>query len=129
MSTVEAIDAFKKKIKDRFGPIPKEVNNLFKLLEINWLCRQLGFERMIYKNRKLRCYFITNPQSPFYETEIFGRFMQFIAIKGGNYGITMKKSNKYLIMVKDKVNSLNQVQEALEIVAKEVIEPSVEVTV
>ena len=120
LKTLAEIEAFKKKMKDRFGPIPKAVNNLFKLLEINWICKQLGFERLIYKNRKLRCYFITNPQSPFYETEIFGRFMQFIAVKGGASGITMKKSNRYLIMVKDGVNSLSQVHDVLRLVDKEV---------
>jgi hypothetical protein len=46
--------------------------------------------------------------------------MQFIAVKGGASGITMKKSNRYLIMVKDGVNSLSQVHDVLRLVDKEV---------
>lgn len=124
LKTKEAIEEYRKKLEDRFGPVPKAVNNLFRVLEITWICKQLGFERMIYKNRKLRCYFVTNPQSPFYETAIFQRFLQFIATRGQSIGVSMKKSNKYLIMVKDGVNSLKQVMDVLLKVQVEVSEHS-----
>ncbi|MBT8221276.1 MAG: transcription-repair coupling factor, partial [Bacteroidia bacterium] len=125
IKTLEKLEEFKKKMEDRFGPIPKAVSSLFMMLQINWKCRTLGFERLIYKNKKLRCYFITNPQSPFYETDLFQKFMQFIATKGVGFGLSMKKSNRHLILVKDNLKSLKAVYASLKFLEEELVEEPV----
>ncbi len=107
IETEEGITEFTKNLVDRFGKLPKEVHHLFDGLRTRWVCKRLGFERLILKNRKLRCYFITNPQSPFYETEIFNNMLQYIATQGHKSGLSFKKSNKYFIMVKDGVAKLD----------------------
>ncbi|HEB62525.1 MAG TPA: transcription-repair coupling factor, partial [Bacteroidetes bacterium] len=62
----EHLEKFAAKLKDRFGKIPRQVNELFDALRLRWVCKQLGFERVILKNQKLRCYFISDPQSSFF---------------------------------------------------------------
>src|SRR5690606_438585 len=55
IETEAELAAFADKLKDRFGPVPAEVRELFEGLKLRWLCKELGFERLILKNRKLRC--------------------------------------------------------------------------
>jgi len=78
----EAVDAYRKKLKDRFGKIPKQVDELFNGLRLRWLCSKMGFEKLSLKKKKLRCYFVRNPQSTFYQTKLFNRFMDFMNTDG-----------------------------------------------
>ncbi|MCB9307719.1 MAG: transcription-repair coupling factor [Lewinellaceae bacterium] len=120
LNTIESeedIEKFAKRLEDRFGKIPKQVNALFEALRLQWTCKKLGFERLILKGGKLRCYFIGDPQSSFYETELFGKIMAFVQQKGRIMGLSMKQTNKELIMVQDEIRSLKQVKATLEQVA------------
>lgn len=110
----EAIQAFSARMKDRFGPIPKQVEALFEGLRVRWLCKQLGFERIILKNGKLRCYFIENAQSPYYESPRFQNIFAYIGGKGKSLGLTFKQSARHLIMIKEGTGTLTQTKKVLE---------------
>jgi transcription-repair coupling factor (superfamily II helicase) len=43
---VEEIEGFAAELVDRFGPLPKEVENLLQVVAIKQLCRQAGAERV-----------------------------------------------------------------------------------
>jgi transcription-repair coupling factor (superfamily II helicase) len=108
------IEKFAQRLEDRFGKVPKQVNALFEALRLQWLCKKLGFDRLILKGGKLRCYFLGDPQSSFYETEQFQKIMIFIQQKGRIMGLSLKQTNKELIMVQDEVWSLKGVKAMLE---------------
>ncbi|MEM6700473.1 MAG: TRCF domain-containing protein, partial [Bacteroidota bacterium] len=114
------IEKFKAMLRDRFGRIPAEVMELFEGLRLRWISKSLGFERIILKNNKLRCYFVENPQSPFYESQFFQDFFGFIAAKGGKHQISFKKTNRHLIVVRDNVRSLKGARKVLEKIKREV---------
>lgn len=42
----EEIDGFAAEMIDRFGPLPSEVENLLRIVEIKALCRRAGIERV-----------------------------------------------------------------------------------
>jgi len=108
------VAAFAKHLEDRFGKIPKPVSVLFEALRLQWMCKQLGFERLILKGGKLRCYFISDAQSSFFETALYQKILQFMATKGRIMGLSMKQTNKELILVQDEVRSLKQAKSTLE---------------
>ena len=114
IETEEKLEAFAKNLQDRFGPIPPEVIELFEGLKLRWICKELGFERLILKNNKLRCYFISNPQSPFFETDLFKNMLQLIAIHGQEKGLSFKKSIQHFFLVKNEVSTLKAAGEVLE---------------
>ncbi len=118
----EQLNALRKKLKDKFGPIPFQVEELFNGIRLRWLCKLIGVERLSLKNRKLRCYFINNPQSSFYETAIFNNLMSYISTKGNEVGLSLKQSNKFLILIKDQVNNLKASRKVLEQLLKDVEE-------
>ncbi|MEM6966058.1 MAG: transcription-repair coupling factor [Bacteroidota bacterium] len=110
----EELQKFGRELRDRFGRIPKQVRELSDGLRLRWICKKLGFERVILKNRKLRCYFIEDPQSRFYETDLFNQLLRFVSAKGAKYDISMKKSNKHIIIVRDNVKTLKQARMVLD---------------
>lgn len=108
------IAAYAKRLEDRFGKLPHQVHALFEALRLRWLCRKLGFERLILKGGKMRCYFLSDPQSSFFETEQFQKIMGFIQQKGRIMGLSLKQTNKELIVVQDEVRSIKQAKSTLE---------------
>lgn len=108
------LQAFKQQLKDRFGPYPLTVRELFNGLRLRWMCKKLGFERFTLKNRKMRGYFIRNAQSSYFESPTFKSILQLVATKGPEFGITLKQSTQYLIMIKDGVNNLKEARIVLQ---------------
>jgi transcription-repair coupling factor (superfamily II helicase) len=105
----EGITNYRVRLKDRFGKIPKEVEELFNGLRLRWLCRQLGFERVILKSKKLRIYFISNAQSRYFETQSFQLLINYFANDGARLGYTMKQTNSFLVVAKEDVKNLKEV--------------------
>ena len=116
----EDLLAFERALRDRFGKIPLQVYELFDGLRLRWIARKMAFERILLKNRQLSCYFISNPQSSFFETEFFQAFMAFIASHGVKLGIQMKNTQKNLIIKKANIKSLSEARHFLESLSTDV---------
>ncbi|MBK9722930.1 MAG: transcription-repair coupling factor [Saprospiraceae bacterium] len=107
----EAIQKFCEQIKDRFGPIPSQVEELLNGLRLRWVAKRLGFERVVLKKKKLQCYFISNPASPFFETKAFQTILRKVASKTSRF--TLKQSNISLILISEHVAGFLQARNLL----------------
>lgn len=87
----EQLEKFKLALIDRFGKIPRESNELLGVIELRWKAIELGVERVILKNKKMICYFVADPDSPFYQTSAFVKIVQFV--QTGKTGGTMREKN------------------------------------
>lgn len=74
----QQLAAFEKELEDRFGPIPREVFELFNTLRLQWFGKSIGFEKISYKKNTLKGYFINNPKSRYFESDQFGRVLAFV---------------------------------------------------
>ena len=110
---------------DRFGPLPREVKAFFNGLRLRWLAIELGFDRIILKKNKLRCYFVNNPQSPYYESKTFQNILKTVSAHGHKSGITLKQSKNFLILVKENVASLTNAEKILTSLKENVSIPTV----
>lgn len=72
-----ALDAFEKELHDRFGPLPRQVKDLLRTVELQWIGKEIGLEKISWKKGTLRGYFITDKQSKYFETDMFGRILQY----------------------------------------------------
>lgn len=72
----QQLDAFKRSLRDRFGPVPHPVEELLNTLRLQWLGKQIGFEKISFKKNVLRGYFATNPG--YFESDRFGKVLQFV---------------------------------------------------
>jgi transcription-repair coupling factor (superfamily II helicase) len=116
----EGIAKFKVMLEDRFGPTPKAVNNLFEAIRIRWKAKGLGFERIMLKNRKLRCYFLGDQQSSFFDSNFFGTLLAYIQ-KKSDHRFFLKQSNRYLMLVCENVKNFQETHQILERLEKEVL--------
>ena len=109
----EGIVTFRDNLRDRFGPIPEQVDNLFEALRLEWSAKRLGFDKVVYKNGQLRCFFISNAQSGFYETALFSRLVSLVSTAGNELNLTMKQTRSFLILKKPDVVSIDAALELL----------------
>lgn len=112
----EQLQQFGIQLKDRFGKLPDQVVEIFDGLRLRWVAKRLGFERVILKEGKLRCYFVLNPQSPYYESEMFKKVMQFVTGAGKQNQLSLKQTPKSLIMVRENVRTLQGARRILELI-------------
>lgn len=91
---------FHKELIDRFGPIPSQVEDLFATVRCRRMAVELGFEKMTLKEQTLRCYFINNPDSPYFESPVFQGIMQFVQTSLNK--AQLKQTGKlFLLVVRD----------------------------
>lgn len=108
----EGLEKFAVELNDRFGKIPRQVNELFNGIRLRWEAKELGFERIIFKQKKLRCYFIENQDSVFYDSKFFQQLLQYIGEKKTTGSI--KQTDKHLILIFEHVQTMQHAKELLE---------------
>ncbi len=77
LSTDEQIAAFRQRMEDRFGTLPPEGEELLRIVPLRAIGRKLGAERLSLKARRMTLSFVSNVNSPFYQSDTFGRIIQF----------------------------------------------------
>jgi transcription-repair coupling factor (superfamily II helicase) len=78
IATEEGLAQFIQNLTDRFGMIPESTHALIDTMRIRWIARELGMEKLIMKSRKMIGYFVTNQDSPYYQSDKFTRVLDFI---------------------------------------------------
>jgi transcription-repair coupling factor (superfamily II helicase) len=91
---------FHKEMVDRFGPVPSRVEDLFMIVRCRKLAVDLGFERMVLKDGILKCFFVANADSPYFNSNIFIKILQFIQTQTNKARLKQVGRNGILI-VKD----------------------------
>ena len=74
----EELTVFVQQLEDRFGPIPKPVEELILSFKLRWLAQEIGVEKLVLKSYKMIGYFIANPQSKYYESPVFTKVLDFM---------------------------------------------------
>ena len=74
----EQLVAYEAQLRDRFGPLPKPASELLNTIRLRWLAEELGFEKIQLKNSRFFGNFVTNQQSPFYQSIAFMRMIRYV---------------------------------------------------
>lgn len=74
----DQLDSFRKGLEDRFGDLPKPTEELLETIKLRQLAKGLGMEKVVLKNEKLLCYFISNPDSSFFQSAVFREILIFV---------------------------------------------------
>ena len=96
---------FHAELIDRFGPIPPQVEDLFTTVRCRKLAVELGFEKMLLKDETLRGFFVSNPDSPYFQSSTFNGILQFLQ-KGTNKA-KLKQVGKNGILIVEDVKDMN----------------------
>ena len=78
IKTEEDLLIYENKLIDRFGPLPKQAISLLNSIKIKWIATKLGIEKLIMKQGKMICYFVSDQQSSYYNSPQFSKVLQFV---------------------------------------------------
>lgn len=72
------IIAFKARIKDRFGKIPPQAEELIRMVTLRRKAQSLGVEKIYLKGGKMNLFLVDTRNERYYTSETFGRIMSYI---------------------------------------------------
>ena len=107
LNSEEGMRVMRERLADRFGPLPEELENLFSIVRIRNIGQKLGFEKIIVKNGIMICFFVSNPLSGYYKSEIFSSVLEKL---GKNPSMEMKQSDNKLRVISRNVENLNKAE-------------------
>ena len=71
------LEAFKARMTDRFGKMPSVAQELLHVVPLRRLGKQLGCEKIMLKQGRMFLYFVQNPESPYYQSEVFDHIIDY----------------------------------------------------
>jgi transcription-repair coupling factor (superfamily II helicase) len=66
---------------------------LLEVVKLRWKAIELGMEKIFLKENKMICYFISDQQSPFYQSALFMQIVQYVQ-KGKTKGQMRERNHK-----------------------------------
>ena len=76
-----SLEAYRNRLRDRFGAIPEVAEELISVVPLRVAGKQLGVEKIMLKQQKMILFFVSNPNSPYYQSEAFGRVIEYATKK------------------------------------------------
>ena len=101
-------------LTDRFGIFPLELINLIKSIQLKWKGEELGFKKIILKNKKMIIFLPKNTQSAFYDSKLFITILNKIKLDP-SFCHLKEKNNQINLYINKIVNSIN---DAIEIIKR-----------
>jgi len=73
----QELEAYRQRLVDRFGPLPPQAEELLQVVALRRYGKSLGCEKIMLKQGRMFLYFVSNARSPFYQSEAFGRIIEY----------------------------------------------------
>jgi transcription-repair coupling factor (superfamily II helicase) len=102
---------FHTEMLDRFGPIPPQVEDLFTTVRSRKMAVELGFEKLLLKDETLKCFFVGNPESKYFQSKTFTGILSFIQTQTNK--AKLKQTGKNGILIVEKIKSMSDVWQFL----------------
>ena len=102
---------FKKDLEDRFGKIPRQINELFDSLRLKWRISKYGIEKIILKKNKCVAFFISDENSEFYKGKEFKDILDWINKNGNKIKLKEKKKNNLTKLIME-INDVKSIKDA-----------------
>ena len=111
IDTEEGLKRFTDNLIDRFGPLPKQGNDLLNTVRLRWEAKKLGFEKIMLRNNVMSAYFVSNQESKYYEGATYQHIMQYIITHPKR--TTVKELKDKLMLQIKEVSTVTQALELL----------------
>ena len=99
---------YRQRLIDRFGEIPKVANELMNVVPLRRKAKQLGCERLMLKMGRMTMFFVSNPNSPYYQSKAFDSILNYIASNPRRCNIRENNGKRSLV-----VNDVKTVEDAI----------------
>ena len=106
----EELEAYRQRLIDRFGPVPRQGEELMLVVPLRRVGRRLGCEKIIRRQGRMQMQFVSNTQSAFYQSAAFGRVINYIGYHPRRCNLKEKNGKRSMV-----VSQVASVKEAVEI--------------
>lgn len=106
----EELEAYRQRLIDRFGPVPRQGEELMLVVPLRRVGRRLGCEKIILRQGRMQMQFVSNTQSVFYQSAAFGRVINYIGYHPRRCNLKEKNGKRSMV-----VSQVASVKEAVEI--------------
>jgi transcription-repair coupling factor (superfamily II helicase) len=116
----EALLTYEQKLVDRFGPLPKQAISLLNSIKIKWIATRFGIEKLVMKQGKMICYFVSDQQSDYYTSPQFHKVLQFVQKQSQLCKMKEKQTPNglRLLLTFEHVKSIRKALELMEMMEK-----------
>ena len=111
----EEVEAFRQRMIDRFGPIPKEGDELIHVVGLRRVGKLLGCEKILLKGGAMQLQFVSNVDSPFYRSKMFSRVIAYATSHIQDCALK-EKNNKRILRI-SHVKSVEQARSLLDMIS------------
>ena len=101
LSSDKDVENFKIKLLDRFGPIPKETEELLRIVPLRKLAARLGVEKIFLKGGRMTLFLVSNPESPYYKGPTFGKLIDYMMKNVRRCELKERNDHKRSVLVKE----------------------------
>ena len=109
----EDLERYRLRLKDRFGEIPQEGEELLQIVPLRRLGRQLGCEKIMLKQGQMMMYFVSNPMSAYYQSKAFDRVLNYVGANARRCNFREVKGKRSMVL-----KNVTTVKGAVEILRK-----------
>lgn len=110
ISDDDQLDAYRKRLEDRFGKMPKEGEQLLLVVPLRRIGKKLGCEKIILKQGRMQMQFVSNPESAYYKSQAFGRALNYISSHTRRCNLKEARGHRFMI-----VTGITSVGDALDV--------------
>lgn len=91
-------------MRDRFGPLPLQVLDLIEVISLRDIAKNLGFEKLVLKNKRLIATFPNEKNQNYYQSELFSEILKFV--QSNSMRCKLKQSDKILQLLVNGVDEI-----------------------
>lgn len=104
IETDRDLEAYRQRLQDRFGPVPRQGEELMQVVALRRVGKRLGCEKIILKQGRMQMQFVSNPNSMYYQSAAFDKVLNYIGFHPRR--CNLKEKNGKRSMVVDDVKSV-----------------------
>jgi len=97
----QALRDLGRELVDRFGLMPAETLALFDTIRLRELAKSLGFERVVHKQHRARCYFPANNHNPYFQSATFRELLSYLKAQPEGLELKQATAGKLTMVVAD----------------------------
>nr|WP_212901324.1 transcription-repair coupling factor [Capnocytophaga canimorsus] len=112
---------YEKNLIDRFGQLPPQAVDLLNSVRLKWIATKMGIEKLVMKNGKMTGYFISDQESPFYQSPRFHKVLQFVQRFPDRCKMQEKETRNglRLLLIFERITSVDKALKVMQLVANE----------
>ena len=109
----DELKSYRQRLIDRFGEIPKVADELMYVVPLRRKAKQLGCERLMLKMGRMTMFLVSNPNSPYYQSQAFDSILNYISTNPRRCNIRENNGKRSIV-----INDVKSVEEAIVVLEK-----------